>query len=385
MQHEGVFKVIGNSALVVLSAVVALIAVEILLANFHIQGVDRHVYQYRRPIVQYMYGNYHPLLGHTLRPNLTDVRIKYRHYLDYTFRTNKDGFRGLDWDRSPARKNIVVLGDSFAFGWGVEETEMFSSLLQEKLRKIDPAIQVVNMAQSGYSLDQILNVFESVGKEFDPILIIYLYCFNDPVSPPPLVGGNFATESFRTSISDDAWSEEAKLNNANVWRFERFWQGSYLFAFYENYLLPFFVDDTAPQKRRAKKARLRFNYQNLSPPNPPANPTPRETIQRQYVWYGLEKLYKTSGNKTLLLMDTSDKVFVHMEDRADSDRWLLRDFAVLHDNVFFLDFESEIRRKNDGIPRFLSVDDHWNAAGHLLAAEMMDSVVEKNLALLGIE
>ncbi|MBA3015125.1 MAG: hypothetical protein FP815_09245 [Desulfobulbaceae bacterium] len=386
MQKKSVaVRVIIDIALVVGSSFMALAAVEILLPNLHIQGIERHVYQYRRPIVQYLYGQYHPVLGNTLLPDLQGVHVEYRDYLNYTFSTNNNGFRGLDWDFSPERKNIVVLGDSFAFGWGVEEGETFSSLLEMRLRQIDPAIQVLNMAQSGYSLDQVLNTYELYGKQFDPIFIIYLYCYNDPIDPPPFVNGEFGAEIFRAKISRDAWDEESKLNNINYWRFERFWKGSYLFAFYDNYLLPFFADKQNPQIRRARKARLRFCYDNLSPPNPPTSPVPRATIQQQYVWYGLAKLYKDSKDRPLLLMDTSDKVFIHMEDSSDSDRWLLRDFSVLYKNVFFLDFESEVRRRNDGISKFLNVDDHWNAAGHLLAAEMLGSVIDQNLELLGIK
>lgn len=355
-----------------------------MLPRLHPQGVDRHVYQHRRPIVQYIYGEYHPILGNTLRPNLTGVHVQYQHYLDYSFRTNKDGFRGVDWDHSPARKNIIVLGDSFAFGWGVEEHEMFSSLLEARLRKVDPAFQVLNMAQSGYFLDQILNTFELFGRRFDPLLIVYLYCHNDPVDPPPLVNGKFDNETFRLNFSREQWNDEARLNNVNVWRLERFWEGSYTYAFCVNYLVPFFSADKSPQQKQVRKNRYHFTYKNLYPPNPPTIPISRDSIQQQYVWYCLDKLYRNSGQRPLILMDASDKVFVHMEDRVDSDRWLLRDFAALYENVFFLDFESEIRRKNDGIPMFLDVDDHWNADGHLLATQMIDEVVEKNLELFGV-
>ena len=384
IKHPGFGKVVTGVLLVLFGLFVGLIAIEIILPALQIQGVERYVYQRKRPIVQYIYGQYHSTLGYILRQNLENAHIKYRNYLDYSFQTNANGFRGKDWDVSPGRKNVVVLGDSFAFGWGVEENQTFAALLEKRLRQIDPAVQVLNMAQSGYSLDQILNVYDLYGNSFDPIFIVYLYCFNDPIEPPPFINGEFDYKNFRMKVPRQAWEEEARNNNTNIWRLERSWKGSYVFAFYNNYLLPFFVDKRSSEFRRARKARLTFSYDTLSPPTPPSGPIPRTSIQQQYVWYCLDKLYNDSHKKPLLLMDTSDKVFVHMEDRAESDRWLLRDFAALHQNVFFFDFESELRRRNDGVLRYLNVDDHWNAAGHLLASEMLFSAIEQNLAFFGV-
>lgn len=307
--------------------------------------------------------------------------------MKYSFRTNNDGFRGSDWDLSKNRKNIVLLGDSFAFGWGVEENEMFSTLLEEKLQHIDPAIQIVNLAQSGYSLDQVINAFELFGRKFDPVLIIYLYCYKDTTPCPPSENGKFNIESFRSNVTQADWLDEARRNNANVWRFERFWKGLYLYAFYKNYFCPvFFTETNSPQ--RAWKERYVFTYKNLFPPAPPyhSNPTRYYTaIQQLYSWYGLTKLYEDSSRKPLILMDVSNKMLLHQKDRKDSDRWILRHFAHQYENVFFADFESELRSKNDGVARFLDVDVHWNPEGHKLATEMVDDIIMSNWSILQID
>lgn len=372
----GIKKNIANMLLLAASLLFSCVVIEYLLPQLHIQGIDRHVFLHNMPIVQYIYGVYHPVLGYTLKPNINSAHISYKSYTDYTFRTNKDGFRGSDWDHSNNRKNIVVLGDSFAFGWGVEEHEMFSSLLENRMRATDPSYQVLNIAQSGFFLDQIINTFELFGKQFDPVLIIYLYCHNDPYQHPSEENGRFNITSFRTNISKADWEDEARRNNVAVWRAERFWKGRNLYAFYKNYLGPaFMVEKESP--RRAWKERYTFSYKDLSVPTPPFGPLERDTVAQRYVWYCLNQLNEKSGNKPLILMDTADKMVLHLPDRLNADRWILRDFARQHGNVFFVDFESELRLRNDGVPRFLSVDDHWNPEGHRLASDMLGDMVNQ--------
>lgn len=376
----GIKKVIPNIVLVVCSILFSLAVIEIVLPRLQIQGIERHVFLHKMPIVQYMYGNYHPVLGYTLEPNLKNVHISYKNYTDYTVRSNNDGFRGGDWDRSKDRKNIIILGDSFAFGWGVEEHEMFSTLLEDALQEKDLAYQVVNLAQSGFFLDQIVNTFRLFGEEFEPVLVVYLYCHNDSYQHPQEKNGRFDIASFRSNVSVSEWLYEAKLNNSNIWRVERFWKGLYLYAFYKNYLGPvFFVERETP--RRAWKERYLFTYKDLTPPTSPDVPVQIDLVSQRYIWYCLSQIKEQSKDKPLILMDTADKMTLHLPDRQNADRWILRDFARQYENGYFVDYESELRRRNDGVSRFLEVDDHWNPEGHRLAAAMLIPIIFNALNL----
>jgi hypothetical protein len=64
--------------------------------------------------------------------------------------TNSLGFRSSELDSH--RDKIVILGDSVAWGYGVDDTETLSSRLQDKLS--GRRLQVVNMAVAGYGPDQ---------------------------------------------------------------------------------------------------------------------------------------------------------------------------------------------------------------------------------------
>ena len=86
-------------------------------------------------------------------------------------------------------KGIVVLGDSFAMGWGVNDNETFSAILEQKINR-----PVYNLAVSGYGTQRELirlkksNILEKIDT------IILQYCYND-------VGENL---NFKINSEEDA-------------------------------------------------------------------------------------------------------------------------------------------------------------------------------------
>jgi len=78
--------------------------------------------------------------------------------------------------RSP-KKRLLLLGDSFTFGIGVDDDETFAVRLQEGLdREYPDSWEVVNAGQPGKGTDYALLFFETHGKLFFPELTIL--CFN---------------------------------------------------------------------------------------------------------------------------------------------------------------------------------------------------------------
>lgn len=108
---------------------------------------------------------------------------------DYTFRTNRLGFRGPDvpFSKPAGTFRIVVLGDSFVAGYGVDDQHLLTTLLQ---RNLDGARQresgknggaaalraeVVNVGRVGTSTIRELDLYEAVGRYFQPDLVILAY------------------------------------------------------------------------------------------------------------------------------------------------------------------------------------------------------------------
>lgn len=87
--------------------------------------------------------------------------------------TNSLGFRGPEPD--PAKPDIVIVGDSFAFGFGLNDHETQDA----HLRKAFPEFDVVNMGVNGYNIEQQARAFMARPKAIDPALLIVEFVFND--------------------------------------------------------------------------------------------------------------------------------------------------------------------------------------------------------------
>jgi hypothetical protein len=89
---------------------------------------------------------------------------------DVTYTFNSSGFRSKEVDLS--KKHILVVGDSIALGYGVQDDETLSYYLNSRFKEY----QVLNMGVVGYGIDQYyLNLKKYVDK-LNPALIIIIIC-----------------------------------------------------------------------------------------------------------------------------------------------------------------------------------------------------------------
>jgi len=100
----------------------------------------------------------------------------------YGFRTsvriNSRGYRGPErtYDRRGNARRVVVLGDSFVWGFGVDESEMFTHRLD---RDSGGDFDVVNLGVSGYSTDQELLVYRNEGRRYGADTVVLVVATND--------------------------------------------------------------------------------------------------------------------------------------------------------------------------------------------------------------
>jgi hypothetical protein len=120
------------------------------------------------------------VLGWRLVENCTVVQEERRgHEYAVTTHTNNHGFRDNKDYRYAKReqvKRVVLIGDSFSFGNGVEEPGRASNLLEVLF---GGAIEVYNLAISNYGLDQAFLMLGERGFAYQPDLV--LVGFSDPM------------------------------------------------------------------------------------------------------------------------------------------------------------------------------------------------------------
>lgn len=141
------------------------------------------------------YGVADPYIGYLHRPNNTIVLggrdFKASHHVDAL------GFRNpWPW---PEQADIVIVGDSVTFGYGVEDDQAWPHLV----RQWAAPGHVINLGLIGAGPQQYLRVFERFGIKLRPKLLLV---------------GVFAQNDFWDANAFDSWLQSAVGGNFMVWR-----------------------------------------------------------------------------------------------------------------------------------------------------------------------
>lgn len=154
-----------NVALVLLSTVIAVLIAEmaVRIAGFRSMYAGTQFFQYD------------PTLGWRLLPNLEGPfeRPQFRTYV----KINQLGLRDRDrsYEKQQDKKRILVLGDSFVWGYGVNAEETLTRRLEAELA----GAEVINAGVTAYGTTQELLWLEREGVKYHPDLVVLVLYKND--------------------------------------------------------------------------------------------------------------------------------------------------------------------------------------------------------------
>lgn len=96
---------------------------------------------------------------------------------DTTVTTNSAGFRGREvgLQKEPSTTRVLVLGDSYVWGFGVQDDEVFTS----RMERLCQRVEAVNFGVSGYSTDQQLLLFRDKGTAYGADVVVLVLAGND--------------------------------------------------------------------------------------------------------------------------------------------------------------------------------------------------------------
>jgi hypothetical protein len=135
-------NIIINIGILIITTAICLTMVEIWLRLFYGYGyLDK-------PFMFQKFYQYDPEIGRVVSPNREGMYRTAEGDRYYYVKTNSDGFRGEEIQDRHTPK-IAVLGDSFIFGYGVDQEYIFSTVLNELTDG-----RVINFGNSGTSVDQ---------------------------------------------------------------------------------------------------------------------------------------------------------------------------------------------------------------------------------------
>jgi lysophospholipase L1-like esterase len=179
--------------LVPFSLILALGAAEGLLRGFPaLMPLEVQIALEDKPGTHFVHQAY---IGHLQPPNGT-LNIRTGDF-EIPYPIDAHGFNNADpW---PAKADIVAVGDSLTFGYGVAPDEAWPALIAREL----PDTKVINLGLIGAGPQQHLRVYETFGV---------------PLQPKILLIGFFLANDFWDAEKFDAWLKSGVDDNYMVWR-----------------------------------------------------------------------------------------------------------------------------------------------------------------------
>ncbi len=186
---------LGCSSAILVAGFAAMVAILFLQGRLVVDESGRLRWQ-RPPL--YLYEPNHGVTGHRY---VYDDRLGWRNIPNWTASTqgrrltiNSRGLR--DREHSPQKPanvmRILVLGDSFAWGYGVADDEVFAHVLEQDLGERAAGMphadksaswEVINTGVSGWGTDQQLLYLEQEGFSYQPdVVVLAFFVFNDPAN-----------------------------------------------------------------------------------------------------------------------------------------------------------------------------------------------------------
>jgi lysophospholipase L1-like esterase len=118
----------------------------------------------------------HDVLGWLPNKNVSG-RHRQAGSFDSSFHTNSRGLRGREraLERLPSVSRIVVLGDSFTWGWGVNDEFVYPVVMESLLH----GPEVINLGVTAYGTRQEIDYLKLEGIKYRPDIVLVGFCLND--------------------------------------------------------------------------------------------------------------------------------------------------------------------------------------------------------------
>lgn len=269
------------------------------------------------------YAQYDSTLFYTLRPGTFTYENRE---FSTTYHVNSKGVR--DDEESLEYPKIIVLGDSYSMGWGVEQDETYASLLEREI-----GINTLNTAISSYGTAREITSLEKFKTDSVEYVIIQ-YCPNDYTENKNWVRG----------LNELHVSSEETYNAASELHIERnhyyFLKHVFNIPGYLGVKKKYIVPKSIGNKKKEKVVTAANAFLSILKSS---NKIPKSA---KIILFNMEAERSNNG------FITDVKNLLDMEYASS-----------LHDRLSYIDFTGKINDKH----RFV-LDPHLNAAGHKVLA-----------------
>jgi lysophospholipase L1-like esterase len=289
-------------------------------------------------------------------PNATGVFSTEAFTMNITL--NSKGLRDTD-DYSYNNENvtrIVVLGDSFTWGEGVNNSQIYTEFLENKLDKAE----VINTGHVGYSTAQELLFLKYEGVKYSPDLVILLFCKNDLTDNVATSTGYYPRPVFAIDENNNTF-----LTNVPLPEISLFGKIKAYLTYHSH--LSYFVYERLERS---------MSLQNIF--------APMGLIQKRYASDEKEIQYNWRLEYALLNeinnISNNNLIIIAISDEGNN----LSKFCNANE-IYFLNLQPEFEKQSSkGKQLLIPIDLHWNEAGHRLATELIyNKLIEEKLVPVG--
>ena len=246
------------------------------------------------------------------------------------------------------KPNIVILGDSYTFGIGVNDGEEYSAVLQDA---VADKFSVVNLGVGGWGLTQHIRRYYEFGQVYNPEIVVLQFSRNDP-------DDNY---NYRVTTAKGGKFEfhepENRLNNLKKYLSASFVQKSQLYNLVRITGFQFLRDRSLMQRKR-EHAEIAHKD----------DATPQE---RRYA-HLLSVFAKDLESKDIPL------VMISVNDQ-------LQDYPYIYSEVLRLAKEGSLRHVETsdwfiGVTDYASPEGHeWGTKAHLIVGENLMAPILQSL------
>ena len=347
-------RMVGNVLVLVVALGSSLVLLELGLRGAWLlrPAEERHRLPWEARDNEWAFYQYDSLLGWKNRPgasgwfSMPDSRTRVQ--------INSRGLRDVEHGaRDRRRPRILVLGDSFTWGFGVEQGERYTDWLA---RLLGPGVEVINAGVSGYGTDQELLYYRTDGFRYQPDVLLLEFELEDVMNnthavqytyPKPYFTLEHATLSLRNvpvPTREAPWWQRYSLDRALPPPPTRWWTTK---RFLRDHLLSytFIVDGTRALLERYREPAI-DNVEAVTA-------AVLLELKRETARHGAELVIMMLPSKDAVLEDAHQAWW-------DAYRAFFREHWFRYVDLRPLFRAATVR----GQQLYFAVDAHWNREGH---------------------
>ena len=175
---SGIGSLAGSLVLLLVSSLLALVVAEFVFRAYKQIGWQRAV-KYHQHALYLMLPD--SPLEYVLRPGVNRENEVLESGIKWSYQLNADGFRDDEFDVQSNQKRVLFVGDSYTFGWGVDQQEVLPYRLEQLLAGPPYAmdVEIYNLGVPGYNTLQEFHMLNQVLDRYSPELVLLGYVMND--------------------------------------------------------------------------------------------------------------------------------------------------------------------------------------------------------------